>query len=157
MASTEVSAARAQAGGLRALLDVNVLIALHDQQHVHHEAAARWFEEQGRHGWASCPLTQNGCARIMSQPGYPHAVPLAQVLAMLGRSCAHASHQFWPDDISLLDGQRMHHGRMHGHRQLTDLYLLALAVEHDGCFVTFDARIPLNAVRGALPRHLVSI
>ncbi len=150
MASTEPAAARA-------LLDVNVLIALHDQQHVHHEVAARWFESQAQHGWASCPLTQNGCARMMSQPGYPNAAPLAEVLSMLGRSCAHAKHRFWPDDISLLDGARLHHGRMHGQRQLTDLYLLALAVAHEGRFVTFDARIPLNAVRGATAEHLVSI
>ncbi len=150
MASTEASAARA-------LLDVNVLIALHDEQHMHHELAARWFEQHAHHGWASCPLTQNGCARIMTQPGYPNPVPLSQVLTILAKSCSHASHQFWPDNISLLDDARLHHGRMHGHRQLTDLYLLALAVAHQGRLVTFNARIPLNAVRGASPAHLVSI
>ena len=150
MASTEPAAARA-------LLDVNVLIALHDEQHLHHDSAAQWFEGNARHGWASCPLTQNGCMRIMSQPGYPNPVPLAEALAMLSHSCSHASHAFWSDDISLLDATRLHHSRMHGHRQLTDLYLLALAVEHKGRFVTFDAQIPLNAVRGATARHLVSI
>ena len=150
MASTEPAAPRA-------LLDVNVLIALHDEQNVHHLVAARWFEANARHGWASCPLTQNGCVRIMSQPGYPHPVSVADALALLAHSCAHASHRFWPDDISLLDAARLHHGRMHGHRQLTDLYLLALAVEHKGRFITFDAQIPLSAVRGATARHLVSI
>ena len=120
-------------------------------------ARPRWFDGHARHGWASCPLTQNGCVRIMSQPGYPNPVLLADALAMLSHSCATASHAFWPDDVSLLDATRLHHGRMHGHRQLTDLYLLALAVEHDGRFVTFDAQIPLNAVRGATARHLVSI
>ena len=114
MAFTEASAARA-------LLDVNVLIALHDQLHIHHELDARWFEANARPSWASCPLTQNGCARIMSQPGYPNPAPLADALAMLARSCTHANHQFWPDDISLLDAGRMRHARMHGHRQLTDL------------------------------------
>jgi toxin-antitoxin system PIN domain toxin len=150
MASTEP-------GSARALLDVNVLIALHDEQHIHHVVAARWFEANARHGWASCPLTQNGCVRIMSQPGYPNAVSLAEVLAMLARSCSHTSHDFWPDDVSLLDTGRLHHGRMHGHSQLTDVYLLALAVAHKGRFVTFDAQIPLSAVRGATARHLVSI
>ena len=77
MASTEPAAPR------RALLDVNVLIALHDEQHVHHEAAARWFIDQARHGWASCPLTQNGCIRIMSQPGYPNPAPIGDALTML--------------------------------------------------------------------------
>ena len=151
MASTEPAVPR------RALLDVNVLIALHDEQHVHHDVAARWFIEQARHGWASCPLTQNGCIRIMSQPGYPNAVPLGDSLAMLQRSCAHASHQFWPDDVSLLDSRRLVHGRMHGHRQLTDLYLLALAVAHGGRLVTFDAQVPLSAVRNATEIHLLAI
>jgi uncharacterized protein len=151
MASTEAGAPA------RALLDVNVLIALHDEQHVHHAAAARWFIDHARHGWASCPLTQNGCIRIMSQPGYPNPVPMGEALTMLQRSCAHASHAFWPDDVSLLDTKRLVHGRIHGHRQLTDLYLLALAVAHDGRFVTFDAQVPLSAVRGATAQHLLSI
>jgi uncharacterized protein len=151
MASTDPAAP------LRALLDVNVLIALHDEQHVHHEVAANWFIEQARHGWASCPLTQNGCIRIMSQPGYPNPVPLGDSLAMLQRSCTHASHQFWPDDVSLLDSRRLVHGRIHGHRQLTDLYLLALAVAHSGRLVTFDAQVPLSAVRNATEKHLLAI
>jgi uncharacterized protein len=149
MASTERAA--------RALLDVNVLIALHDEQHVHHELAAQWFVANARQGWASCPLTQNGCVRIMSQPNYPNALALSDALSMLRASCAHASHEFWPGDISLLDDQRFAHGRVHGHRQLTDLYLLALAVAHDGRFVTFDAQVPLSAVRGAGTRHLLAI
>jgi hypothetical protein len=149
MASTERAA--------RALLDVNVLIALHDEQHVHHELAARWFVANARQGWASCPLTQNGCVRIMSQPNYPNPLPLFDALSMLRASCAHPSHEFWPDDLSLLDEKRFVASRMHGHRQLTDLYLLALAVARDGCFVTFDAQVPLSAVRGAGARHLLAI
>ena len=141
----------------RALLDVNVLIALHDEQHAHHRTAADWLSAHARGGWATCPLTQNGCVRILSQPNYPNPVPLADALTVLRRSCAHPSHAFWPDDISLLDASRLDHGRMHGHRQITDLYLLALAVAHDGRFVSFDAQIPLSAVRGAASRHLVSI
>ena len=150
MASIE-SAAR------RALLDVNVLIALHDEQHVHHRTAADWLSGNARSGWATCPLTQNGCVRILSQPNYPNPVPLADALMVLRRSCALPSHVFWHDDISLLDTARLDHGRMHGHRQITDLYLLALAVEHDSRLVTFDAQIPLSAVRGATPGHFVSI
>jgi toxin-antitoxin system PIN domain toxin len=150
-------ASRAEPAAPRALLDVNVLIALHDRQHIHHDVAASWFEANARHGWASCPLTQNGCLRIMSQPGYPHAAPLVQVLKMLARSCAHTLHRFWPDDVSLLDEAALRHDRMHGHRQLTDLYLLALAVRHEGRLVTFDAQIPLVAVRGASARHLVAL
>ena len=61
---------------MRALLDVNVLIALHDQDHVYHVKAASWLTHNPAHGWASCLLTQNGCLRIMAQPAYPGAQPL---------------------------------------------------------------------------------
>lgn len=131
--------------------------ALHDTQHLHDREAADWPAAQTRGGWATCPLTQNGCVRILSQPNYPNPVPLADALAVLRRSCGQPSHAFWHDDISLLDTARLDQARVHGHRQITDLCLLALAVEHDGCFVTFDAQIPLSAVRGASPRQLVSI
>ena len=73
---------------MRALLDVNVLIALHDQDHVHHAGAASWLSNNATHGWASCPLSQNGCLRIMAQPAYPGAQLLPVLTAMLQRSTA---------------------------------------------------------------------
>jgi uncharacterized protein len=79
---------------MRALLDVNVLIALHDAQHVHHTLAADWFEANADAGWASCPITQNGCLRIMSQPAYPNAQGVAALLRILGRSFAAPYHEF---------------------------------------------------------------
>jgi len=63
---------------MRALLDVNVLIALLDRDHIHHPVASDWLLANIHTGWASCPLTQNGCIRIMAQPGYPNALPPAQ-------------------------------------------------------------------------------
>lgn len=140
---------------MRALLDVNVLIALHDSDHVHHTAAARWLQENIQHGWASCPLTQNGCLRIMAQPAYGSPQPLAALLTMLGQSTGTRFHEFWGDDISLLDAARFRHDHIHSPRQLTDLYLLALAVRHGGRLVTFDQRIPLSAVPQARAEHLV--
>ena len=142
---------------MRALLDVNVLIALHDQQHVHHQTASRWFAQHAALGWASCPLTQNGAARVMSQPSYPQPAPLSALLAMFRRSFADPSHAFWPDDISLVDTREFDSQRIHGHRQVTDVYLLGLAVAHAGRLVTLDARIPLSAVRGAQSAHLVEL
>lgn len=142
---------------MRALLDVNVLIALHDQQHVHHQAAALWFRHHAAHGWASCPLTQNGAARVMSQPAYPQPAPLSALLAMFRHSFADPSHSFWPDDISLVDSNAFDSQRIHGHRQVTDVYLLGLAVAHGGRLVTLDARIPLSAVHGAVAEHLVEL
>ena len=140
---------------MRALLDVNVLIALHDRDHVHHARAASWLTDNANSGWASCPLTQNGCLRIMAQPAYPGAQPLAVLTAMLRRSTASSFHAVWSDDISLLDLARFNTGYIHNHKQLTDVYLLGLAVKNYGRMVTFDQRIALEAVIGATTEHLV--
>jgi toxin-antitoxin system PIN domain toxin len=140
---------------MRALLDVNVLIALLDAAHVGHAAASRWLAREVKHGWASCPLTQNGCIRVMSQPAYPGALPAAEVAGRLAEAAQDASHAFWPDDISLIDKDVLDWAHVLGHRQVTDNYLLALAVRHEGRFVTFDARVGGAAVRSAKAKHLV--
>jgi toxin-antitoxin system PIN domain toxin len=140
---------------MRALLDVNVLIALHDRDHIHHEQAAAWLADHAEAGWASCPLTQNGCLRIMSQPGYGQPQPLPALVAMLRHSTQTPWHAFWPDDLSLLDTACFDDSHLLSGRPLTNLYLLALAVRHGGRLVTFDRRMPLAAVRGARAEHLV--
>jgi toxin-antitoxin system PIN domain toxin len=140
---------------MRALLDVNVLIALLDADHTLHERATTWFGRHAKAGWASCPITQNGCVRIMSHPGYPNAMPVQVVADRLREAAATPLHEFWPDDVSLLDDRVADPARIHGPRQLTDAYLLALAVRHGGPFVTFDASVPLDAVRGATQSALV--
>jgi uncharacterized protein len=142
---------------MRALLDVNVLIALLDADHSLHTRAAQWFEGHARSGWASCPITQNGCVRIMSHPGYPSALPVRAVIERLAEASASAFHAFWPDDISLLDAKVADSARIHGPRQITDLYLLALAVQHGGQFVTFDSAISTEAVRRAEKKHIVKL
>ena len=142
---------------MRALLDVNVLIALFDQDHSLHDRARDWFAASARRGWASCPITQNGCVRIMSHPRYPNPLPVGAVMDRLADAAAIRFHQFWADDVSLLDPRTADRTRIHGPRQLTDLYLLALAVHHGGRLASFDSSIPLTAVRGAEKRHLVTI
>ena len=140
---------------MRSLLDVNVLIALLDADHTSHSRARQWFAAHAAAGWASCPITQNGCVRIMAHPGYPNALPVAAIVERLAEAAADASHTFWPDDVSVLDGTVADASRIHGPRQLTDVYLLALAVAHAGRFVTFDASIAIDAVRGAARKHRV--
>lgn len=140
---------------MRALLDVNVLIALLDADHTLHARATTWFAAHAKAGWASCPITQNGCVRIMSHSGYPNAMPVRTVVDRLGEAAATPFHEFWPDDVSLLDQRVADASRIHGPRQLTDVYLLALAVRHGGQFVTFDASIPLDAVRDARKHHVL--
>ena len=139
------------------LLDVNVLIALCDGRHEHHEIAARWFVGEAAQGWASCPLTQNGVLRILSAPAYPGARPVVQVLAQVQTLCASAHHHFWPDSLSLLQPGTLNTSHVLGHRQLTDAYLLALAVHHQGRLVTLDGGLSIEAVQGATPRHLLRL
>lgn len=141
----------------RALLDINVLIALLDPDHSLHERAREWFSRNTASGWASCPLTQNGCVRIMSHPAYPNALPVGSVIERLREATASAYHQFWADDVSLLDPRIADASRIHGPRQLTDAYLLALAVRRDGRLATFDTSVPLSAIKGAEKKHLVAL
>jgi len=140
---------------VRALLDVNVLIALLDSDHTSHAVAFGWFKEHAGEGWASCPITQNGCVRKMSNPSYPNALPVQSVMKRLADACEADVHEFWSDDLSLLDANSIDSTRIHGPKQLTDIYLLGLAVRHDGRFVTFDTGIPLAAVRRATAQHLM--
>lgn len=142
---------------MRALLDVNVLIALLDPDHSMHERARAWFAMNIPGGWASCPITQNGCVRIMSHPGYPNPLAVRAVMERLREATATAHHQFWADDVSLLDSRVADHGRIHGPRQVTDLYLLALAVRHRGRFVSFDSSIPLAPIKGAEKKHFLTV
>lgn len=132
---------------MRSLLDVNVLLALFDEDHVHHDRARDWLVAHASDGWASCPLTENGFVRILSQPAYPGSVSVATALGMLAGARRDPSHEFWPADLSLVD--QVEASLVHGHRQVTDLYLTALAASRGGRFVTFDARIPLSAVPAA--------
>jgi toxin-antitoxin system PIN domain toxin len=138
----------------RALLDVNVLLALLDADHVDHRRTHDWLDDQIAGGWASCPITENGFVRIISQPRYPSPVSPAQAVALLRRASAEAYHEFWPCDASILDAAIVDATRLHGPRQVTDAYLLALATRRDGRFVTFDRSISLGSVVGATERHL---
>ena len=140
---------------MRALLDVNVLIALLDADHALHERATQWFAAHARAGWASCPITENGCARIMSHPGYPNPLPVRSVVERLAEARAGSLHEFWPDDLSLLDRKVADCSRIHGPRQITDVYLIALAVHRNGRFVTLDSAVSREAIVGAEKHHVL--
>jgi toxin-antitoxin system PIN domain toxin len=138
----------------RALLDINVLLALLDSDHVDHERARDWISIEIRHGWASCAITQNSFVRIISQPRYPGPVPPRLAVERLARTSNTEYHEFWPCSVSLLDEHVIDRSRLVGPRQVTDAYLLALAARHDGRIVTFDCSIPLDAVHGAREANL---
>ena len=131
------------------LLDVNVLVALIDPAHVGHDAAHHWFEDQGRHAWATCPLTENGVIRIVGHPKYPNTPGSpAAVAAMVAQLRTLPGHAFWSDDISLVGAGHVDPARILTSGQVTDCYLLALAVAHDARLATFDRRLSVTAVRG---------
>jgi len=136
------------------LLDVNVLIALVDGDHIHHEAAHRWFEAEGRHSWATCPLTENGVLRIVGDPRYPNSPGSPYIVAPLVKQLQNArGHTFWSDDISLLSQADIDaHCLLHS-RYITDTYLLALAKSRDGTLTTFDRHLITTAVKDG-KRHL---
>jgi hypothetical protein len=134
-----------------------VLLALFDEQHDHHDRARNWLSEEITEGWASCPITQNGFVRIISQPRYPSPVPLAAAIERLARACATEYHEFWLCDLSVLDDTVIDRAVLAGPNQVTDVYLLATAVANGGRFVTFDTTVPLPAVPDAHAAHLTII
>ncbi|ASY46051.1 VapC toxin family PIN domain ribonuclease [Sphingobium xenophagum] len=131
------------------LLDVNVLVALIDPNHVGHDAAHHWFESIGARAWATCPITENGVIRIVGNIKYPSTPGSpAEVARIIGQMRQLPGHSFWADDISLLSDERVDESQLLTSAQVTDTYLLALAVAHDGKLATFDRRLSLRAVSG---------
>lgn len=143
---------------MRAMLDVNVLIALLDDAHVFSRRANAWLEAAPRHV-ATCPIVENGVVRILSAPAYSatHRATPGQVAEGLRALTQGVNHVFWPDDVSVLDDTAIDFTRLHGHRQITDAYLLALAVRHGGVLASFDTAVPLSAVRGATPQNVLAL
>ena len=141
----------------RFLLDINVLIALIDPAHVQHDRAHEWFAASGEKAWATCPLTENGLLRIVGHARYPNSAGTpAAVAELLASLRALPGHEFWPDDVSLLDQERVDRTRLLDSAQVTDSYLLALAVARGGQLATFDQRLVADAViHGAKALHLI--
>jgi toxin-antitoxin system PIN domain toxin len=129
------------------LLDVNVLLALCDPLHAHHEVAHRWFASVGRFAWATCPITENGFVRVAAHPSYPNRPgDAAVVLAILRELCTAEGHRFWSADATIRD--LLKPGAVITHAQVTDAFLLGLAVRHGGKLATLDRRIAAAAVEG---------
>ena len=143
---------------MRALLDVNALIALIDEEHIHHAQILEWLQrdEHLPHGFATCAITQLGLIRVMSSKGYfkpvePHL--LATKLARLTRK----GHRYLDIPAPIHIGDSGIRWQETSSRQSTDSTLLATAVAHGCRLVTFDAAIKARTVVGAKPGHLVVI
>ena len=140
---------------MRCLLDTSILIALLDASHIHHRLTAQWLQTHGGAGWASCPITLNGCIRILSQPSYPNRLPMQQVVTGLRQAMQNPLHEFWADDINIVTTMAIDWSYTVRPAQLTDVYLLALAVAHEACFVTLDQGIAPTCVPTARADQLV--
>jgi uncharacterized protein len=125
------------------LLDVNLLLALTDPMHVHHDAAHAWFATTGRHAWATRPVTENGFVRVASHPQYPNRP--GDVLAIVRQFCATEGHYFWSEDISVRDPIKP--SEIITHACVTDVFLLGLAVYKGGKLATLDRRLPVTAIQ----------
>jgi uncharacterized protein len=138
-----------------ALLDINMLIALFDAAHVHHGNAHAWLEKNQSLGWATCPITQNGCIRVMSQPQYPGRLPVREIARRVAAAVEAGEHAFWSDSISICDSRRFKLDHLLTSKALTDVYLLGLAKKRGGRLVTFDRTISPTVVTGAQAKHLL--
>ena len=124
------------------LLDTNVLIALLWPSHAHHEQAAKWFARHRTKGWATCPLTEAGFVRIVSNAAFSRdAVTPREAVGVLAANTAAKDHAFWPDELPLAEAIAFAGARLVGHQQVTDAYLLGLALHRGGMLATLDERI----------------
>jgi toxin-antitoxin system PIN domain toxin len=134
---------------MRYLLDVNVLIALIDRYHIYHDLAHTWLAKNGPDGWATCAITENGLVRIVSNKNYPQSPGSASTLVDMLSTLKYApEHEFWSESLSLSDDRIFRIENISSPDQITDTYLLGLAVYHDGGFATFDRRLSTRAVIG---------
>ena len=124
------------------LPDANVLIALAWPEHEFHAKVGRWFVRHSSAGWATCPFTQAAFVRVLSNPAFSaDALTPENALLVLESNLLLPGHHFWADSISVPDGLRRVGGRLTGHQQITDAYLVGLAMHYEGRLVTLDKGI----------------
>ena len=123
----------------RNLPDANVLIALTDPEHQHHRKARDWFTSK-RGIWGVSPLTEAAYFRITTNPAiHPSRRTLGQSIAILqSLKELHEHHAYWEIKESWVDLTAPFASRITGHQQVTDAYLLGMAIKEDGVLVTFD-------------------
>lgn len=121
------------------LLDVNVVVPLFWSRHPDHNVTQEWFKENERKGWATCPITQAAFVRIVSNPSFStDAVSPVEAIVLLEEALDRSTHEFWPDDLSFAEAAACLKPDLSGHKQITDVYLLGLAIHHRAKLVTFD-------------------
>jgi uncharacterized protein len=122
------------------LLDVNVLIALTEEEHEHHDLVMKWFEATGHKKWGICPFTETGFLRITSNPRIGFHT-LEEASDLLARVATFPGYRFWPVSRGWTALTAPFSTRLFGHQQVTDAYLLGLAIHANGILVTLDKAI----------------
>jgi toxin-antitoxin system PIN domain toxin len=129
------------------LLDVNVLVALMWPTHEFHARAQEWFARRASHGWATCPFTEAAFVRIVSNPAFsPDALTPQEALALLRANLRPPYHRFWSEDISFSEAVDPFQNKFFGYQQVSDVYLLGLALHKKGKLATLD-----RGILGLLP------
>ncbi|MHB8502001.1 MAG: TA system VapC family ribonuclease toxin [Candidatus Acidiferrales bacterium] len=124
------------------LLDVNVLIAMAWPTHSAHKKVQDWLSRHAREGWATCPLTQTAFVRILSNPAFsPNALAPGDAVILLQANLSHPAHRFWADELSFIQALEVLTPRLAGHQQVTDAYLLGLAIHKKGKLATMDQAV----------------
>ena len=122
----------------RFLLDVNVLVALVDEAHISHKRVTSWFDASGKESWGVCPFTEAGFVRVVTNPKYTRPFTMEEALDVLREVKEHRGYRFWPVSISWDAAVAPFSERIFGHQQVTDAYMLGLAVSQDIVLVTQD-------------------
>ncbi len=140
------------------LLDVNALVALLSYGHSSHKLMLRWFTMTPRLAWVTCPLTEAGFVRVASNPSSSaRLVTPQQALSALTNSCRHARHRFWAETIPYGDAVTELRERIVGHKQVTDAYLLGLAIHKKGKLATLDRGILSLVPSGMIPHDCIEL
>jgi hypothetical protein len=123
----------------RNLLDLNILIALADQRHNQHQAAAHWYASGGKDNWGICPFTEAGFLRVTTNPIYrPSPHTFERAIAILQSLKGLPGYLYWEMRESWVNLTAPFAARISGHQQVTDAYLLGMAIKENGVLVTFD-------------------
>ena len=140
---------------MTALLDLNVFVALAWPAHEHHASARNWFLSRGRSKWATCPITQLGFVRLLSNSAFsPDALAVREALELLAKNVNQPAHEFWSDSLPVPRALKALTRDAFGHRQITDAYLLSLAVRHKAVLTTFDRGLVEFAVQAKIGSHV---
>jgi toxin-antitoxin system PIN domain toxin len=124
---------------IRFLLDVNVLLALTEPGHIHHRQAMKWFS-QAELDWGMCPFTEAGFLRV-STNGRASSYSMDDAEQVLAGFSTLPGYRFWPITAGWSEMVRPFRRSIFGHQQVTDAYLLGIAIHGDGVLVTFDKAI----------------